>query len=78
MTHLFDRKHFEHHCKGSLTMGAGHSLLAYSSTLRGIAKLQLDEAALAADLDTSWEVRANGCLKLHARRTAIVEQLALR
>lgn len=41
----------------NLGVGIGHALLAYSSTLRGISKLQLDAGALAADLDRSWEVR---------------------
>ena len=43
----------------NLGVGLGHSLLAYSSSLRGISKLQLDQNALAADLDRSWEVRWN-------------------
>jgi adenylosuccinate lyase len=38
-------------------VGFGYSLLAYSSTQRGISKLQLDRAALAADLENAWEVR---------------------
>jgi adenylosuccinate lyase len=42
----------------NLGVGFGHSLLAYQSTLRGISKLQLDAARLAADLDGSWEVLA--------------------
>ena len=42
----------------NLGVGAGHCLIAYSSTLRGISKLQLNQAALAADLDNSWEVLA--------------------
>eukprot|EP00195_Chlamydomonas_chlamydogama_P016422 CAMPEP_0202902062 /NCGR_PEP_ID=MMETSP1392-20130828/16145_1 /ASSEMBLY_ACC=CAM_ASM_000868 /TAXON_ID=225041 /ORGANISM="Chlamydomonas chlamydogama, Strain SAG 11-48b" /LENGTH=520 /DNA_ID=CAMNT_0049588745 /DNA_START=144 /DNA_END=1707 /DNA_ORIENTATION=- len=42
----------------NLGVGIGHSLLAYSSTLRGISKLQIDTARLAADLDNSWEVLA--------------------
>lgn len=42
----------------NLGVGIGHSLLAYSSTLRGIGKLQLDATKLAADLDSSWEVLA--------------------
>ena len=41
-------------------VGFGYSLLAYSSMQRGISKLQLDRAALAADLDTAWEVREFG------------------
>ena len=36
----------------------GHSLLAYASTLKGLGKLKLNEARLAADLDEAWEVLA--------------------
>lgn len=36
----------------------GYSLLAYDSTQRGLGKLQVAEAALAADLDANWEVLA--------------------
>ncbi|MGE4489984.1 MAG: adenylosuccinate lyase [Kiritimatiellales bacterium] len=36
----------------------GYSLLAYSSTLKGLSKLELNEAKLAADLDNAWEVLA--------------------
>jgi adenylosuccinate lyase len=36
----------------------GYSLLAYSSTLKGLGKLELNEAKLAADLDHAWEVLA--------------------
>lgn len=42
----------------NLGVGIGHSLLAYSSSLRGMSKLQLDAARLHADLDNSWEVLA--------------------
>ncbi|XP_057510778.1 uncharacterized protein LOC130793152 [Actinidia eriantha] len=38
--------------------GLGHSLLAYKSALQGIAKLQVNEAALFEDLNQSWEVLA--------------------
>ncbi|KAI4382158.1 hypothetical protein MLD38_008156 [Melastoma candidum] len=38
--------------------GLGHSLLAYKSALQGIAKLQINEARLMEDLNTSWEVLA--------------------
>ena len=34
----------------------GHTLLAHDSLLRGLDKLQVDEARLAADLDSAWEV----------------------
>lgn len=36
----------------------GYSLLAYSSTLKGLGKLELNEAKLTADLDSAWEVLA--------------------
>lgn len=39
-------------------VGLGHSLLAYKSALQGIAKLQVNEASLNADLNQSWEVLA--------------------
>ncbi|GIL62802.1 hypothetical protein Vafri_16971 [Volvox africanus] len=42
----------------NLGVGIGHALLAYASTLKGISKLQIDTARLAADLDNSWEVLA--------------------
>eukprot|EP00878_Enallax_costatus_P045110 GHUV01054023.1.p1 GENE.GHUV01054023.1~~GHUV01054023.1.p1 ORF type:complete len:102 (-),score=18.16 GHUV01054023.1:134-439(-) len=38
--------------------GIGHSLLSYSSTLRGISKVQLNQDKLHQDLDNSWEVLA--------------------
>ena len=34
----------------------GHTLLAYASCLRGLAKLEADRKRLAADLDANWEV----------------------
>jgi len=37
---------------------AGHGMIAYSSLLKGLGKLQLDRQKLAADLDRSWEVLA--------------------
>ncbi len=36
----------------------GHALLAWDACLRGLGKLELDPARLAADLDASWEVLA--------------------
>ena len=36
----------------------GYSLLAYSATLKGLGKLELNEAKLAADLNNAWEVLA--------------------
>ncbi|KAI3458845.1 hypothetical protein Pfo_015508 [Paulownia fortunei] len=42
----------------NMGVGLGHSLLAYKSALQGIAKLQVNEASLIADLNQSWEVLA--------------------
>jgi adenylosuccinate lyase len=42
----------------NMGVGAGYSLIAYQSSLKGISKLQLNEARLADDLDNSWEVLA--------------------
>ena len=36
----------------------GHSVLAYDSALRGLSKLEVNHAAIAADLDHCWEVLA--------------------
>ncbi|MFT6957928.1 MAG: adenylosuccinate lyase [Halieaceae bacterium] len=42
----------------NMGVGMGYSLIAYSSCLKGIGKLQLNETRLLADLDNSWEVLA--------------------
>ena len=42
----------------NMGVGFGYSLLAYESCLRGLGKLESNPAALAADLDTNWEVLA--------------------
>jgi adenylosuccinate lyase len=34
----------------------GHTLLAYASCLRGLAKLEAEPARMAEDLDANWEV----------------------
>ena len=39
-------------------VGLAYSLIAYRFTLKGLSKLELNDAALAADLDASWEVLA--------------------
>jgi len=39
-------------------VGIGYSILAYTSTLRGIGKLEADEEYIASDLDRHWEVLA--------------------
>jgi adenylosuccinate lyase len=42
----------------NMGVAAGYSLLAYTSVLKGISKLELNAAAMEADLDASWEVLA--------------------
>ena len=42
----------------NMGVGFGYSLLAYTSTLKGISKLEVNAARLAADLESSWEVLA--------------------
>ncbi|XP_071734414.1 uncharacterized protein [Rutidosis leptorrhynchoides] len=42
----------------NIGVGLAHSLLAYTSALVGIRKLQVNESALNKDLDNSWEVLA--------------------
>ena len=42
----------------NLGVAFGYSLLAYDSCLRGLSKLEVNPAALAADLDATWEVLA--------------------
>jgi len=40
----------------NLGVGFGYSMLAYGSALKGLGKLEINEAAIAADLDATWEV----------------------
>jgi adenylosuccinate lyase len=42
----------------NLGVAFGHCLIAYLSCQRGLAKLEINRAALAADLDGAWEVLA--------------------
>jgi adenylosuccinate lyase len=42
----------------NMGVALGYALLAYDSLARGLDKLELNEAALAADLDAAWEVLA--------------------
>ncbi len=42
----------------NLGVGVAHSLIAWQSTLRGIAKLEVNQERLAAHLDENWEVLA--------------------
>jgi adenylosuccinate lyase len=42
----------------NMGVALGHTVLAYASLLTGLSKLELNEEALQADLDASWEVLA--------------------
>jgi adenylosuccinate lyase len=42
----------------NMGVGAAYSLIAYQSALKGIGKLELNEARLSQDLNNSWEVLA--------------------
>jgi adenylosuccinate lyase len=42
----------------NLGVAAGYSLVGYEACLRGLRKLEVDEARLRADLDDAWEVLA--------------------
>jgi adenylosuccinate lyase len=42
----------------NMGVGFGYSQIAYESTLKGMAKLELNSARLAEDLDNAWEVLA--------------------
>lgn len=42
----------------NMGVGFGYSLLAYRSTLKGLGKLELNDARLTADLTGAWEVLA--------------------
>jgi len=42
----------------NLGVGFAHSIIAYEATLKGISKLEINEAKLALDLDNAWEVLA--------------------
>jgi adenylosuccinate lyase len=42
----------------NMGVGLGYALLGYDSLAKGLSKLELNEAALADDLDAAWEVLA--------------------
>jgi adenylosuccinate lyase len=42
----------------NMGVAIGYAVLAYQSLATGLAKLEINEAALAADLNDSWEVLA--------------------
>jgi len=39
-------------------VGFGYSVIAYQSALKGVSKLQVNEANIGADLNNAWEVLA--------------------
>lgn len=42
----------------NLGVGVGYTMIAYASTLKGISKLEVNQAALETELDKNWEVLA--------------------
>ncbi|CAM5186250.1 adenylosuccinate lyase [Alishewanella longhuensis] len=42
----------------NLGVGFGYTLIAYQATLKGISKLEVNEANLLAELDANWELLA--------------------
>jgi len=42
----------------NMGVGLSYAVIAYQSTLKGLSKLELNEAALLKDLDANWEVLA--------------------
>ena len=51
----------------NLGTALGHSLLAYASCLRGLARLEADPERLAADLEANWEVLAEAVQQVMRR-----------
>ncbi len=56
----------------NMGVSLGYSGIAYASLLKGLGKLQLDEARLLSDLDASWEVLAEP-IQTVMRRYGIAE-----
>ena len=56
----------------NMGVGMAYSLIAYASTMKGLGKLEINEARLAADLDNSWEILAEP-LQTIMRRYNIAE-----
>lgn len=56
----------------NMGVGFGYSQIAYAAVLKGISKLQTNEAALAKDLDQAWEVLAEP-IQTVMRRYGIAE-----
>lgn len=56
----------------NMGVGFGYSQIAYEASLKGVGKLEINEAAIAADLDEAWEVLAEP-IQTVMRRYAIEE-----
>ncbi len=59
-------------------MPLAHALIAYQSLLRGLGKLELNPAALEADLEENWAVVAEGIQTNPAARRFPVPYEALK
>ena len=55
----------------NMGVALGYALLGYDSLARGLDKLELNEAALAADLDEAWEVLAEAIQTVMRRHAQI-------
>ncbi|WP_373082352.1 adenylosuccinate lyase [Zhongshania sp.] len=56
----------------NMGVGIAYSTMAYAATMKGLSKLQINEARIAADLDDSWEVLAEP-IQTVMRRYAVAE-----
>jgi adenylosuccinate lyase len=54
----------------NLGVGFAHSVIAYEASLKGIGKLEVNEARIAADLDACWEVLAEPIQTVMRRSTS--------
>jgi adenylosuccinate lyase len=66
----------------NIGVGLGHSLLALDNLARGLGEIAIDQAALAADLDTNWEVLGEAIqtvirAEVTAGRSSIADPYAL-
>ncbi len=56
----------------NMGVGIAYSTMAYAATMKGLSKLEINEARIAADLDDSWEVLAEP-IQTVMRRYAVAE-----
>ncbi|MBF0265852.1 MAG: adenylosuccinate lyase [Gammaproteobacteria bacterium] len=56
----------------NLGVGFSHSMIAYASSLRGISKLQVNQAVIEADLMNTWEILAEP-IQMVMRRYGVAE-----